>query len=216
MVRTKMVEAGTDTATRILDVAETLVQTRGFNGFSYADIAEALAITKPSVHHHFSSKADLGLRLVERYHRTFFEALRRVDASGAESSKKLEDYAALYLGVLRQEQRMCLCGMMAADFNTLETPIRDAVQKFFTENETWLTRVMEEGRSSKVLEFDGPAQIQASLFLSSLQGAMLVARSLGSLERFEALTARLLAGLGPRTSTRARKKKPKARPRARR
>ena len=55
------------TGRRALDVAERLVQTRGFNGFSYADIAEALGVTKASLHYHFPSKADLGQRLIERY-----------------------------------------------------------------------------------------------------------------------------------------------------
>ena len=32
----------------ILDVAERLVQTRGFNGFSYADVASELKITTAS------------------------------------------------------------------------------------------------------------------------------------------------------------------------
>lgn len=35
-----------DTATQILDVAERLVQLRGFNGFSYADVAAELKLTK--------------------------------------------------------------------------------------------------------------------------------------------------------------------------
>ena len=52
--------ATTDTPQRILDVAERLVQTRGFNGFSYADIADALKVTKASLHYHFRGKADLG------------------------------------------------------------------------------------------------------------------------------------------------------------
>ncbi len=57
----------TKTATRILDVAERLVQTRGFNGFSYADIAAELHITKASLHYHFASKAELGEALILRY-----------------------------------------------------------------------------------------------------------------------------------------------------
>src|SRR5215211_135610 len=52
--------ARTDTADRILDLAERLVQTRGFNGFSYADIASELGLTKASLHYHFPTKAELG------------------------------------------------------------------------------------------------------------------------------------------------------------
>ena len=61
-----------DTSQRILDTAERLVQTRGFNGFSYADIATTLGVTKASLHYHFPAKAELGHRLIERYEKTFW------------------------------------------------------------------------------------------------------------------------------------------------
>ena len=54
------------TRSRILDVAEQLVQTRGFNGFSYADISAELGITKASLHYHFATKAEHGRTLVAR------------------------------------------------------------------------------------------------------------------------------------------------------
>ena len=60
-----------DTAARILDVAERLVQLRGFNGFSYADIAAELHITKASLHYHYAGKAELGRALIERYAERF-------------------------------------------------------------------------------------------------------------------------------------------------
>src|SRR3954453_14307547 len=100
-----------DTAQRTLDIAERLVQTRGFNGFSYADVAEALKVTKASLHYHFPSKAELGARLIERYERNFLEALAAIDAAAKDARDKLRRYAALYEGVLR-DNRMCLCGML--------------------------------------------------------------------------------------------------------
>jgi TetR/AcrR family transcriptional repressor of nem operon len=66
------------TATRILDVAERLVQVRGYNGFSYADVANELKMTKAALHYHFASKAELGEALIERYSLRFFEALAAV------------------------------------------------------------------------------------------------------------------------------------------
>jgi len=71
--------AANGTSGRILDIAERLVQTRGFNAFSYADIAAALNITKASLHYHFATKAKLGERLVERYQESFIAALARID-----------------------------------------------------------------------------------------------------------------------------------------
>jgi TetR/AcrR family transcriptional repressor of nem operon len=183
-----------DTATQILDVAERLVQVRGFNGFSYADIAAELKITKAALHYHFAGKAELGDALVARYGARFAEALAGVEERTAEASARLDAYADLYLGVLR-EQRMCLCGMMAAEYETLPTAMQDAVVRFFDENEQWLARVLEQGRKEGTLTFTGPPRETARMIVSGLEGAMLVARPLGDITRFQNAAGRLLAGL---------------------
>ena len=185
------------TARRILDVAERLAQKQGFNGFSYADVSEALGITKASLHYHFRTKAQLGLSLIRRYQENFLEALGAIDAACPDASEKLRRYARIYADVLRRD-RMCLCGMLAADYATLPKAMRDSVNEFFRANESWLTRVLEEGLSADSLRFEGPAAEQARALLSSLEGAMLVARSFGDVDRFEAVVERLLAGLGVR------------------
>ena len=135
----------TGTASAILDVAERLVQTRGFNAFSYADVAGELGITKPALHYHFSGKAELGQALLDRYTTRFNEALEMIDAGASDAASKLEAYAGLYARVLAQD-RMCLCGMLAADFQTLPEPMRRAVIGFFDDNEKWLASVIDLGR----------------------------------------------------------------------
>ena len=137
--------ARTDTADRILDLAERLVQTRGFNGFSYADIASELGVTKASLHYHFPTKAELGLRLIERYSEAFMGALAGVDETAIDAREKLRIYADIYSGVLH-DNRMCLCGMLAADYATLPNSMKDAVTQFFDLNERWLAAVLEHGR----------------------------------------------------------------------
>jgi TetR/AcrR family transcriptional repressor of nem operon len=183
-----------DTAERILDVAERLVQMHGFNGFSYADIAAELKITKASLHYHFATKALLGTRLIERYHHRFQAALDGIDADHRDARDKLRRYAQLYADVLRRN-RICLCGMLASDYATLPKPMKDGVRTFFDANEAWLTSVVEEGRRAKALRRDGPAHETARMVVSSLEGAMLVARSYGEVQRFEAAANRLLTDL---------------------
>jgi TetR/AcrR family transcriptional repressor of nem operon len=185
-------EAGT--AERILDVAERLVQSRGFNGFSYADVAAELGLTKASLHYHFPGKAELGEALITRYARRFGEALQQIDADCSDVGSKLAAYAALYAGVL-QNQRMCLCGMLAADYETLPAPMRDAVVRFFDDNETWLGHVLEQGRAEGTVRYEGAAREEARMIVSALEGAMLVARPYGNPERFQAAAQRLLATL---------------------
>jgi TetR/AcrR family transcriptional repressor of nem operon len=189
-------EEGGGTAARVLDVAERLVQQRGFNGFSYADVAAEVGVTKASLHYHFPGKAELGEALVNRYARRFAEALGSIDESCAEVPAKLAAYAELYAGVIR-EQRMCLCGMLAADYATLPSPMRDAVVRFFDENEAWLGRVLDQGRAAGALRYDGSARQEAQLILSALEGAMLVSRTYGDAERFQATARRLLSTLVP-------------------
>lgn len=186
----------TDTADRILDVAERLVQVHGFNGFSYADVSTKVRIRKASLHYHFPTKAGLGTALIARYQGAFLKALEEIDRAGGEARGKLEKYASLYANVLRQ-RRMCLCGMLAADFETLPKPMRDGVTAFFAANEAWLAKLLEAGRRCGELRFEGSGAAVATFLVSSLEGAMLIARSYGSVPRFELVVKKLLDDLTP-------------------
>jgi TetR/AcrR family transcriptional regulator, transcriptional repressor for nem operon len=186
--------AETDTPSAILDLAERLVQVRGFNGFSYGDVASELGVTTAALHYHFAGKAELGAALIARYAARFREALAEIEAGGDDPPTKLEAYVGLYLEVLR-DQRMCLCGMLAADYQTLPKQMRDAVVSFFDENEVWLARVLEQGKADGTLHFTGSATEAAQMIVGGLEGAMLVARPYGDTERFQTAADRLLASV---------------------
>ena len=183
------------TSQQILDIAQRLVQTRGFNAFSYGDIAEALHVTKASLHYHFSTKADLGVSLIERYDQHMQEALVEINRSGAGAADKIRGYVRIYSNVLR-DHRMCLCGMLAAEISTLPKAMRSALDRYFEQNELWLAAVLEEGRAEGSLRFSGSAADMAQFLIASLEGSMMLARSHGGMARFDAATRRLLAELG--------------------
>lgn len=194
--RTSQAGPGWDgTAAKVLDVAERLVQLRGFNGFSYADIAAELGITTASLHYHFPGKAALGQALIARYAERFEQALQLIDDEVDDAGAKLERYAALYEAVLSQ-QRMCLCGVLAAEQETLPAEMRREVLRFFDANERWLERVLAAGRRQGSLRYEGPPGEQARLVMGTLEGAMLVARSYHDPARFSAAARRLLSLLG--------------------
>jgi TetR/AcrR family transcriptional regulator, transcriptional repressor for nem operon len=187
----------TRAATAILDVAEKLAQTRGYNGFSYADIAAHLGVTKASLHYHFRSKAELGRALIERYGRIFGAALAAIDRQTQAPEAKLRRYVELYHSVLSNE-RMCLCGMLAAEYATLPKPMQEGLKRFFDANERWLSTVLEEGLRTQAFAFKRSAKERAWLILGALEGAMLVARSYGEPRRFMAAAASVLADLRAR------------------
>jgi TetR/AcrR family transcriptional repressor of nem operon len=169
---------------------------RGYNGFSYADISSELRIRNASIHYHFPSKTDLGRRLVARYRENFMAALAALETQTTDARRRLRTYVGFWSQVLRDRDRMCLCGMMAADIATLPKAVRAEIKQFFEENEAWLVRVLSAGRKAKTLRLAGSPEVEARLLTMGLEGAMLVARSYGEPRRFEEIATRLLQGLG--------------------
>ena len=193
--------SGTATADRILDVAERLAQTRGFNGFSYADIAAEIGITKASLHYHFPLKADLGRALVTRYTDAFQRALAEIGAVDVDAPSKLKRYVQIYQDVLGAD-RMCLCGMFAAEYATLPETIQQELRRFFDRNERWLTDVLEQGRREGSLQFEGATRDISGLLTGALEGSMLLARSYGDGSRFGKAVEQMLATLTASTPAR--------------
>jgi len=190
------------TTQRILDVAERLVQTRGFSGFSYADVAAEVGISKASLHYHFPTKAELGRALIERYGANFGAALSRIAAQRGDARARLRAYVQLYANVLADE-RMCLCGMVAAEYGTLPVPMQQALQGFFAANEAWLAALLAEGARSGCLSLAVSADEAAGMLVGALEGAMLVARATGGRMRFESAARQLLASLESQALSRA-------------
>lgn len=170
------------------------MQSRGFNGFSYADIAAELGITTASLHYHYASKAELGESLMARYTASVLEALATIESTVIAGPARLRAYADQYADRLSQN-RLGLGGMLAAELQTLPGPMRHALITFFDATENWLERVLEEGRADRSLSFDGPAGNVARAIVAALQGALLVARPYGDADRFRATTQQILAGL---------------------
>jgi TetR/AcrR family transcriptional regulator, transcriptional repressor for nem operon len=182
------------TSERILDTAERLLQMRGFNGFSYADVAGELEITKASLHYHFRGKAELGRALIDRYGERFNTALEAIAAAPSAAPAKLRAYADLYAGVM-DDERMCLCGMLAAEYRTLPDSMQEAVVAFFDSNEAWLDKVLREGRKRGELAFSGSPRDVARAMISALEGALLTSRPYADRDRFRATARQMIKRL---------------------
>ncbi|MFK7802459.1 MAG: TetR/AcrR family transcriptional regulator, partial [Anaerolineae bacterium] len=104
----------TNTKTKILDVAERLTQTKGFNCFSYLDLAAEIGIKSSSIHYHFKTKADLALALVERTHDVHTTAFRNLDRDVDTPQERLQSMINFFQGYI-VDQKFCMCGMLAAE-----------------------------------------------------------------------------------------------------
>lgn len=179
---------------QILASALRLVQTRGFNGFSYADIAKEVGIRKASLHHHFPTKTDLGVALVSMYTAALDHALLAISASSVSADKKLAAYVGIYRNSLEAE-RVCLGGMLASEALTLGEAILPGLKRFFMRNTQWLTEVFTEGKAKRMFVLSGTAAHHAHMFVAALQGALILSRATGERKVFEYTVSILIASL---------------------
>lgn len=183
-----------DTRTALLESATALVRRRGYAGFSYADLAEVIPIRKPSIHHHFPTKEDLGIAIVERYAERFMAQLAAIDAAQSDTIAKIRAYADLYREGLSTGQG-CLCGVLASEIGTLPARVQAGVRRFFDDNLSWLERVLREGKRRGLIRPDLRAPRAARTVLAALQGALFLALSLGDKRAFNDAESELLTGL---------------------
>lgn len=160
---------------QILDYAQALVQTRGYNAMSFRDLANEIGIKTSSIHYYFPSKEDLALALVNRYRESFKDALSTIDSETKDPNLKLKRYVDLFVATVRAG-KICLCGMFASDQLTLPASTQSQVKKFFIENEEWLAKLLNEGREQGKFTFEGSALNKAETIFSMLEGTMIAAR----------------------------------------
>jgi TetR/AcrR family transcriptional repressor of nem operon len=179
-MRTTAPKQRSDTAEQILDLAEMLIQTRGYSAFSYQDIADSLGIRKASIHYHFASKADLGIAVVDRYVARFGEALVAIAADQSQSSMAMLDfYVEPYAGFAKTPDRICLCGALSGEILALPAELRSRVDGFFRTHQEWLAGILKRGAARGEFTLAAPPAKVARFIFSALQGALLVKRTTG-------------------------------------
>lgn len=166
------------TAERVVDAAEGLIQARGYNGFSYDDVARLVGIKKPSIHHHFATKSELAAVVAQRYTHRFKELLLQIEGSSVKAAERLSAYAALFEKTFSTEKHLCVCGMLGAESSSLPDMVNHEVERFFDVNLDWLTQIADDGQRAGQLTSKLSPQHIAETYLSLLEGAMVVGRGM--------------------------------------
>ncbi|MEM7732696.1 MAG: helix-turn-helix domain-containing protein [Pseudomonadota bacterium] len=159
----------------ILDVAERLIRTHGYSGFSFREVAKEVGIKSASVHYHFPTKPDLAAAVAKRYRERFAHALEDTERRGAE---RVMAWRELFRNALQRDGLMCLCGILAVEGDSLPAEVADEARTFLQLGIASLNEA-EPGRGASIL--------------SQLEGAMLIARSTGDPGFFAEATENLSA-----------------------
>ncbi|MBY5931487.1 TetR/AcrR family transcriptional regulator [Tateyamaria omphalii] len=161
----------------IMDVAERMIRTHGYNGFSFREIAAEVGVKSASVHYHFATKADLAAAVARRFRERFEAEL--AERSTADSNP-LSDWRDLFRGALADDGLMCLCGILAVGGNDLPLEVAQEARQF-----------MLDGIDA-ISNLDGFSAEDGARIMAQLEGAMLLARSLGDPTVFDKATRHLV------------------------
>jgi TetR/AcrR family transcriptional repressor of nem operon len=168
------------TADDILACARSLIVSGGYNGFSYADIAEVVGVRKPSIHHHFPSKADLVTVLVTRYREAAEEALDDLERAVPVPLDQLRAYIGYWKACIGDASApFCVCALLATELPMLPEEVASQVRAYFRFLSGWLARVLRRGTQGGSISLGGTPEAEAEAFMATVHGAMLSARAYG-------------------------------------
>lgn len=179
----------TKTQISILDTATELSQTRGFNAFSYKDVADRIGIRTASIHHHFQTKAVLGAAMTRRYREAFAAELALIPKGKLRNS--LLKFSELFIEALEKD-RLCLCGTLAAEYETLPDSMQSEIRVFFEESEGWLQSRFATESADPESKTPTRSKQLALVFMSALEGAMLSVRPFSDPERFRVVVSHFI------------------------
>jgi TetR/AcrR family transcriptional repressor of nem operon len=163
---------------QILNVAESLIQTNGYNAFSYRDIAKLVGIKTSSIHYYFPTKADLGKAVVRRHIDMLYAELEAImDDRNLSCERKLDlFFDGIFAKTYLSDRKMCLGGMLASDVLTLPDNIQEEVRYFFKKIERWLEKLLLLGREREEFQIEKSIKEEVLFVLSLLEGSLLLAR----------------------------------------
>ena len=172
-------------AQEIIRRTNELLASGGYNGFSYADIAQLVDVRKASIHHHFPAKADLVKATVALHRDAVRRGLQALDGSTADPLERLIAYCGFWAACIEESNPpICICALLAAELPAVPAEVAEEVKGHFKDLHAWMAAVMEQGRSMGTMRLTDTPPAEASLFMASIHGAMLTARAAGDASLF--------------------------------
>jgi TetR/AcrR family transcriptional repressor of nem operon len=176
-------------ANLILKTAHKLISERGYSAFSYADLAERLPIPKPTIHHHFPTKAVLVVAVLRRYRDQLVHTTERLDHELPNPLDRLRWVVQRWETRIRdQSESFCVATLLAAEIPALPQEVGMEVRRYFDHLSEWAESTFALGRNTGNLFFRDTPKVEAQNFIASVHGAMLSARAFGSCTVFQDVT----------------------------
>lgn len=185
----------TDTKTTILDSAERVARARGIDGFSYADLAADVGVTRASIDHHFPSKATLAVALMTRYYEDLETPCAEIDDEYFTDATRLAALVARYHGALEGGQSLCLCVAFSIGAESLSTETIAEMNRLRSMMSDWLCKEFSRGKADGTIRTVNDPLTEVAATLPLVEGAQLSARVVQDSKRFDVAMELLLERL---------------------
>lgn len=174
-----------DTRKSILNIAQRYVQEKGYNGFSLQAVADEAQIRKASLFHHFPSKENLVVSVVERYTHWFYKWDEKTITPTASIWEKFEQFFEIYRYFRKEGTLVCPLTMLAAEYATLTEPVQKSIRNLLREIELWIERQLELAKKSGELTAELQTEHFSKLLAATLTGNLSFSRIDEDNSRFE-------------------------------
>src|SRR5262249_24043082 len=150
---------------------------------NFRELAEKVGIKAACIYYYFPSKADLAAAVAKRYWEDSADYLESLLQNSAKPLDALRRYPETFRWALENDNRICLCSFMSAQFDDLPDEVKAEVQAFTDVN---LARLKKTLVAAKVAT-PRNAKKRARAIYSGIMGAQLMARSRADIALYDSL-----------------------------
>lgn len=171
-------EMATETKRQLLEQGMAMLLERGFNDLGITAVLEATRIPRGSFYHHFKSKEDFGLQVIELYMSEVHAGLDQClgDASVAPLTR-VRRFFELSAEKYRTEGYLgCLLGGLGQELSGVSEAFRQKVEACLADIARRIAGCLEEAVQRGDLPGDADAQRMAELLINCWEGAALRTR----------------------------------------
>ena len=177
----------------LVECGLTLMLQGSYERAGLQDILARAKLPKGSFYHHFRSKEDFGLAVIERYAEQGRERFRRhlLDSRVAPLRRVARLFEEMEKGLVAEGCKGgCLIGNMAQEQADVSEVFRSRMERLIAEQRELLAECFAEAQARKELDARLDPQAMAGFCLNSWQGALVqmkVSRSAEPLKQFRAI-----------------------------
>lgn len=189
-----------DSRERLLAAGAELFGRKGFNGCGIAEVLQAADVPRGSFYHHFASKEEFGVAVIERARDEHLDEVKPLLSDRRMSP--LRRLRTMFEQTRQECAAMgptveCLIPKLALETASLSEPVHAAVKCAYQQWSALLAQVIREGQAAGEIDKKHDADRLANVLVMLWEGAairMQIERSIAPLDDFQAFVFDTLLG----------------------